>query len=83
MSKVEYTIDSSDMSVRKNKKYLKKVIFKSWLTGQPEIICEYTIETPKGIELLSFRDKKEVVKFARFLIKQVDKRLLWVIKNTS
>lgn len=73
MSNIEYVIDSSDRSVRKSKKYLKKIIFRSWLTGNPKIICEYTIETPEGIELLSFRDEKEVVKFARFLISQSNK----------
>ena len=71
MPRTKFSVDSSDKTVEKSKEYVKDYLFISWLTGRPEFISGYSITTKNEREILWFRDKKEIRKFAKFLLKVI------------
>ena len=76
MSKVIFTLDSSDKNISKKESrkdgYLKSFVFRTWLTGKPEFVCGYTLDY-QGKEIMAFRDKEELKKFSKILLKEVAK----------
>ena len=76
MSRMIFIIDSSDKTISKQESkrdgYLKSFVFRTWLTGKPNFVSDYTLDC-QGKEIMAFRDKVELRKFANILLKEASK----------
>ena len=82
MSKRFFTIDNSDKSILKSKD-LKEYVFWTWLTGRPSFVNHYTLENEKGIEIMSFKGKRQLRKFANILLREANKSRSQAVKESG
>ena len=84
MSKIIFLIDSSDKTISKEEAkadgYLKSFVFRTWFTGHPRFVSCYTLDC-QGKEIMQFRDKEELRKFANLLLKEGNKTRKQVLKE--